>query len=240
MQMNDSAGRLSIMQPYIFPYIGYFHLIQATEKIIFYDDVNYIKRGWINRNRILVNGKDHVFTIPVSKASQNKQIREIETAIDEKFKAKFLGTLSNAYKKAPYFNEVMPIAEDVIAVDSGNISRLAIRSIKAVYDYLHKELNWDESSACCADSIDEKKGDRLIAITKKLGYDKYVNSIGGMELYDKPVFAEKGVELSFVKSQRIEYDQGTTEFVPHLSVLDILMFNHPDRVWEFFHSFDLI
>jgi hypothetical protein len=240
MQMNEAAGRLSIMQPYIFPYIGYFHLIQATEKIVFYDDVNYIKRGWINRNRILLNGKDHVFTIPVSKASQNKQIREIEIAIDEKFRTKFVSTLLNAYKKAPFYKEVITVVEKVLEAPAENISELAITSICSVYDYLGKNINWTESSSCCAETIEEKKGDRLIAISKNLGYDKYVNSIGGMELYVKDDFAAKGVNLSFVKSKPIAYDQGLAEFIPNLSIIDILMFNPPEKVWGFFHEFELI
>lgn len=238
--MNEAAGRLSIMQPYIFPYIGYFHLIQATEKIVYYDDVNYIKRGWINRNRILLNGKDHIFTIPVSKASQNKQIREIEIAIDEKFKTKFVSTMLNAYKKAPFQKEVMPVIEKVLDAPAENIAELAITSICAVYGYLGKDINWTKSSSCCGDTIEGKKGDRLIAISKNLGYDKYVNSIGGMELYAKEDFAAKGVSLSFVKSRPVSYDQGQDEFISNLSIIDILMFNPPEKVWEFFHDFELI
>jgi len=224
--------RLSIMQPYIFPYIGYFHLIEATEKIVFYDDVNYIKRGWINRNRILINNSDFLFTIPVEKASQNKLINEINPLIDSNFIDKFFAQIETAYKKAPYYYDVVEILKTVFSKHYENIADLAINSIRSVYKYLDKDIQWTKSSISSPETKGMDKADRLIEITKNLGYQKYINAIGGQELYQKEYFNNKGVKLNFVKSQKIEYKQFNNDFVPWLSIIDILMFNDKNAVRE--------
>src|SRR5690606_3799363 len=97
--------KIAIMQPYLFPYLGYFQLINAVETFVFYDDVNFIKRGWINRNQILVDNKAALFTVPLKKASQNKLINEIDMAIDEKWLSQFFKTIEQNYKNAPYFDD---------------------------------------------------------------------------------------------------------------------------------------
>lgn len=224
--------RLSIMQPYIFPYIGYFHLIEATDKIVFYDDVNYIKRGWINRNRILLNNSDFLFTIPVEKASQNKMINEIKPLIDSNFTDKFFAQIETAYKKAPHYNTVVEILKQVFSIHYESIADLAINSIISVYNFLDKDIEWSKSSVSSPETKGMDKADRLIQITKNLGYQKYINAIGGQELYQKEYFNTKGVELNFVKSQKIEYQQFNNDFVPWLSIIDILMFNDKNAVNE--------
>src|SRR4051812_4492478 len=102
------------MQPYLLPYIGYFQLIAAVDRFLFLDDVNYINRGWINRNRILLGGKDHLFTLNLKEVSQNKKINEIEIAKDERWTAKFLRTVESAYRKAPHYSAVMPILQEIV------------------------------------------------------------------------------------------------------------------------------
>lgn len=232
--------RLSIMQPYIFPYIGYFHLLESSHKIIFYDDVNYIKRGWINRNRILLNKKEFLFTIPLEKVSQNKLINEIYPIIDDRFITKFLIQIYNAYNKAPFYNDVKELIVSVFQSNYENIAELAVNSILAVYDYLNISLNWSFSSICAPESVHLQKGDRLIQITKDLGYSKYVNSIGGKLLYDKDYFIDQGIELSFVHSNSISYPQFNNTFEPNLSIIDVLMFNDKKMVLRFFKNYNLI
>ena len=129
--------RIAIMQPYIFPYIGYFQLVYATDVFVFYDDVNFINRGWINRNRILLNGKEQLFTIPCKDASQNKLIKDIEVLHDPKSMQKTLATIQAAYKKAPFFADVYPLMENIFGVQYEiSISQLAIDSVISVCDYL--------------------------------------------------------------------------------------------------------
>ena len=128
---------ISIMQPYVFPYIGYFQLIYASDVFVFYDDVNFINRGWINRNRILINGKDHLFTIPCLDASQNKLIKDIEVLNNTKDIKKLLDTIQSAYKKAPQFNTVFQIIQHILEIkENATISELAIKSILLIAEYL--------------------------------------------------------------------------------------------------------
>ncbi|SHF03236.1 WbqC-like protein family protein [Psychroflexus salarius] len=232
--------KLSIMQPYIFPYIGYFHLIEATDKIVFYDDVNYIKRGWINRNRILLNKSDFLFTIPVEKASQNKLINEIRPLITYDFTDKFFAQIETAYKKAPYYKSVVEILKAVFSVQHDNIADLAIKSITSVYQYLDMDIKWTKSSISSPETKGMEKADRLIQINKNLGYYNYVNAIGGQELYSKEYFNSKGIKLNFVKSQKVEYKQFDNDFVPWLSIIDVLMFNDKKAMKEQFTAHNIV
>lgn len=131
-----------------YPYIGYFHLIDSSSLIVFYDDVNYITRGWINRNRILLNGKDFLFTIPIAKASRNRLINETELAIDNLWWDKFNRTLTQAYRKAPYFSSVADLIASIFSENYRSVSDLAINSISRIYDYLDVPLNYTRSSIC--------------------------------------------------------------------------------------------
>jgi len=232
--------RLSIMQPYVFPYIGYFHLIEASDKIVFYDDVTYIKQGWINRNRILLQDKDFLFTIPLENASSFRLILETKPLSGDKYQEKFLGLIRSVYRKAPYYSEVYKLIESVIIQEHDNVADLAISSITAVYDYLGKEIKWTKSSTCSPQTRGMGKADRLIQITKDLGYRKYVNPIGGLELYDRGYFNSQGVELNFIQSREVPYKQFNDQFVPWLSILDILMFNDITEINKQFSAYDII
>lgn len=234
--------KLSIMQPYVFPYIGFFHLIEATDKIVFYDDVTFIKSGWINRNRILINGKDYLFTIPLLKASSYKLINETELhpILFFNWKNKFLKTIEQNYSKAPYYKEIKEIIYNVFNTKYSNISDLAINSIITVYEYLNKDIKWMKSSISFPETKDIKKADRLIQINKNLGYQNYINAIGGQELYNKEYFNSKGIKLSFVKSQKVKYKQFDNDFVPWLSIIDVLMFNSKNTVKEQFDAYNIV
>ena len=231
---------IAIMQPYIFPYIGYFQLIHAADKFVFYDDVNYINRGWINRNRILLNQKEYLFSVPLSKASQNRLINEIETSIDDKFIAGFLNTLQQAYKKAPHYADVKRIIEIVFAKNNLLISSLAINSVNEVCSYLGIDKEFQLSSAIYGQSKELKKADRLIKICLEAGDTKYVNAYGGSEIYTKEYFDERGVQLSFLKSESVVYDQKNEAFTPWLSIIDVLMFNSPEQVRNLLSQYTLI
>lgn len=217
--------KVAIMQPYAFPYLGYFHLIHSSDTFVFYDDVNYITRGWINRNRILLNGNPHEFTIPISAASQNKLINETQILSDEKWRRKFLATLANNYGKAPYYTAVSQLIASIIAREYASVADLAIGSTSEIFEYLGLCANFVRSSEAAAATKGLGKADRLIAITKHLGYSSYVNAAGGTDLYSKKEFAESGIELSFIQSKEIKYQQFSNEFVPWLSIIDVLMFN---------------
>lgn len=221
---------IAIMQPYVFPYIGYFQLIHASDMFVFYDDVNYINRGWINRNRILVNGKDHVITIPCKEASQNKLIKDIDVADDPKAMAKLAGTIQMAYKKAPYFEEVYPVIEQILQRGAGKtIAAMAIDSVTTVCDYIGIKTEFKTSSATY-DNIALKKADRLIDICHREGIAHYINPSGGREIYTKEYYKAQGINLDFLISDKQDYTQFKNEFVPWLSIIDLLMFNSREDI----------
>lgn len=232
---------ISIMQPYAFPYIGYFCLIEESDIFVFYDDVNYIKRGWINRNRILINGHPHSFTIPLSKASQNELICNIRTHSFERFKRKFLKQIHRTYRKSPYYEIGYEYIHDVLSADHGSISDVAVRSVEKFYEMIGANKKFVRSSACFPHTRGMTRPDRLIEITKLLHSDSYVNSIGGTELYGKDYFANKGVNLSFVRPNLKSYKQaGARDFVAGLSIIDVVMNNDIEDIKEHLQSYELV
>jgi len=231
--------RTAIMQPYIFPYIGYFHLVQASSTFVFYDDVHYIMRGWINRNRILNQDRDFLFTVPVAKASRNKLINETKPAFDANWKEGFCKSLIHSYKKAPFFDDVIDVVMSPFSREYNDITDLAIESILSVYSYLGLQLNFTKSSILSPETKGIEKADRLIKITKKLGLPNYINAPGGKSLYTKEYFQGKGINLFFVKSHPIQYKQYHKTFVPWLSIIDVLMFCSKSQTIDFMSSYSL-
>lgn len=233
--------KVAIMQPYIFPYLGYFQLISAVDTFVFYDDVNFKKKSFINRNSILVNGHAYTFTIPCRNVSQNKLIKDIQLDFTDKEFEKFFKTLSISYSKAPYFEDVLIILKRCFSnLNNNSISSLAINCIKNISDYLMINVNWKISSEHHSEIKLEKKEDRLIAITKREDATNYINLIGGMELYDKDYFKANGINLFFIKQNAIEYRQNTANFIPSLSIIDVLMFNSKEEINKMLQEYILL
>lgn len=231
--------KLAIMQPYIFPYIGYFQLIKAVDKFVIYDDVNFINRGWINRNRILVNGKDSLFTIPLKEASQNKLINEIEVNWDDAWKSKWLKTLEQSYKKAPYFQQVRPIIEQTLGQEKTIFSEIIVENLKLINAYLDITTEIISSSSIYQNT-ELKAQTRIVDICLKEKANHYINPIGGIELYQKEVFEKQGMQLNFIKSKAVQYPQLKNDFVPWLSIIDVLMFNSVEQIQTFLDSYELV
>lgn len=230
---------IAIMQPYFMPYIGYFQLLNAVDKFVLYDDVNFINKGWINRNSILVGGKAHLFTIPLREASQNKLIKDISISPDAKWRNKLLKTVRQAYLKAPYFQPAFSLFEEILESKSDSIAELCASSLQLTANYLGINTEIVGTSSIY-NNTDLKGQERILAICKAEAADHYINPIGGMELYDKDLFDSNGIRLNFIKSKMITYDQFTDQFVPWLSILDLLMFNSPEEVSGQLHEFELI
>jgi hypothetical protein len=230
---------LAIMQPYFMPYIGYFQLLAAVDKFVLYDDVNFINRGWVNRNNVLVGGKAHLFTIPLENASQNRLIHEVGIASDLAWRKKLLKTLTQSYQKAPFFGDVFPLVEKVVLSDSNSIADLCFVGISAVAEYMGIRTTLVKSSRMY-DNQDLKGAERILSICKIEGADRYINPIGGMELYDKERFHEEGIALNFIKSKPHMYPQYKNAFVPWLSIIDVLMFNSVAHTQNLLKDFELV
>ncbi len=229
--------KTGIMQPYFFPYLGYWQLIAAVDKYVVYDDVAYIKGGWISRNNILLSGKSHMVTLPLVNPSSFRMINEIEVKDDPVAKGKILKTLEYAYAKAPFYDSVMPLVEDLIN-KNGTIAQMNYETVLAICDHL--DINTEIILSSTIDKDNELKGeDKVIHIVKKLGGDTYINAIGGKELYSKDRFAENGLKLGFLKKDKIEYKQFKNEFIDNLSIIDVLMFNDKGEVRKLLDRYEI-
>ncbi len=230
---------LAIMQPYFLPYIGYFQLMQAVDRFVIYDDVAFINRGWVNRNQILVGGKAHLFTIPLREASQNKRIREIQLDESTKWRGKLLRTVEQSYKKAPQFEAAHALLTQVLGTPAENIADLARNGIGAVNEYLEIKTEVIPSSTVY-ENEHLKAQERILDICQKEEATRYINPTGGRELYDKTIFSATGINLFFIQSKREEYPQKSPEFVPWLSILDVLMWNNVAQTRALLGGFDLV
>ncbi len=219
------------MQPYVFPYVGYFCLINASDVFVFLDDVNYIKRGWINRNRILIDGKPFTFTIPVVSASQNKLINEIKIYSLEKFRNNFLKQLKHSYKLAPHFDSGMDYVCRVLDTESDSLSSLAIRSIEIFCEHIELNKKFLRASIEFPNLENLNGVDRLVNITKLLESKQYNNLIGGKQLYSMNYMSKSNVNLNFIDFTPISYRQvGADKFCEKLSIIDVLMNNSVDEI----------
>jgi hypothetical protein len=237
--MQHIRMKIAIMQPYFFPYIGYFQLINAVDKFVIYDDVNYINKGWINRNNIIVNGKAHLFTIPLKDASQNKLINEIYLSEESKWRINFLKTIDQNYKKAPFFAPVFPFIEEIINFNCNKIAELIVYSLQTLIAYLKIKTELVASSSIY-NVADYKGQERILAICKKENSNHYINPIGGQDIYSKELFDSEGVKLNFLKTNPITYTQYKNEFIPWLSMIDVIMFNSPDQIHSYLNNYQLI
>jgi len=232
--------KLGIMQPYLFPYIGYFQMIAAVNKFVIYDDVAFMKQGWVNRNQILLHGKAHRFSVPLQGASSNLAICDTLISVHEysRWKDKFLKTIALAYSKAPQYEPARLLISDVIASNPGSIGELARRSILAVCQKLGLPARIEPSSTIYENSHLHAQ-DRVLDICAHEKATHYINAIGGRELYESDAFASKGIELRFLRSQLPVYSQFNHEFIPALSILDVMMFNSVDAIRALLAEYDL-
>ena len=230
---------IAIMQPYLFPYIGYFQLIHAVDVFVFYDDVNFIKKGWVNRNKLWVNGKEYRFTVPLKKVSQNKMICDVMVLKDENWLLQFFSTLQH-YRKAPYFKDVLELLRSIFQAPYTSIADLSIESVKQIADYLMLPTKFEISSQHYGATRTMEKADRLIAIAKKRGIQKYINLSGGKPLYDKSYFSKQGIELIFMENELISYPQFGQTSLTGLSIIDVLMFNSKEATLQLIEQYKLV
>lgn len=227
--------KLGIMQPYFMPYLGYWQLMAAVDTYVVYDDVNYIKGGWVARNNILLNGQKHMFTITLNGASPNKLFNEI--TIKDDFK-KFSRLIESAYRKAPYYNDVVALLEKIYNYEDKSLGAFMLNSFQVILDYLGLKTKLILSSSLNKDNNLRGK-DKVKSICRLLDADTYYNTIGGQELYEKEDFKNSGIELFFLKSELSKYNQFNNKFVEGLSIIDVLMFNSKKDIIELLEMYSL-
>jgi len=234
--------KLAIMQPYFFPYVGYFQLIANTDHFIFFDIVQYNKKSWMNRNRILHPNKLDDFSYisaPVAKHDKGSLIRDININNDGKWQNKILSQL-DVYKKlkAPFYNEVKQVVEEVLSKECNTLLDLSIESTRAICDYIGIEFNYEIASKINFDKRSiSQPGDWALEISKHKKASEYINPPGGYDIFDEKKFIENNIKLSFLKPSLSPYKQSWRKsFMPGLSILDLIMFNSPEESWQIINN----
>jgi len=222
--------KIAVMQPYFFPYIGYFQLVKSVDTFVFFNDVNFIKKGWINKNNLLQHNKPQSFTIPLQKVSQNKLINEVELSGYPEWRKDFLKTVEFNYKKAPHFDAAFSLVKETLSKkEFTKIDELAAESVKGVSEYLELKTNFAYSSDLAYKG--ENGQDKIISICALLNASSYTNPKNGAHMYDETAFKSHGIDLFFLGAETITYPQHVkNEFVPWLSIIDVLMFNSKEEV----------
>jgi hypothetical protein len=219
------SNRVAIMQPYFLPYLGYWQLMANVDEFVVYDDIQFTKKGWIHRNRYLNGGKDQMFTLPLKKDSDYLDV--YKRCLSDSWhteREKLYRKLKGAYQKAPYFQEIAPLLEDCLFHDSTNLFGFIFNSVSKISQSL--EINTKLSvSSQLGDTTELKGQDRVLKICELLEATEYVNPIGGKELYKKEDFARQGVDMKFHQIDKVVYNQFGKDFIPNLSIIDVLMFN---------------
>lgn len=227
------------MQPYFVPYIGYWQLMNAVDKYVVYDDVNFIKGGWINRNRILLGNEAKYFNIPIIGASSNKKINEIEVNLNPSLLNKNKRMIENAYRKAPYYNIAFQLIESILDYKEPNLALFNLHSFEIIGEFLDISTEFILSSSLNKDT-NLKGENKVLSICNLLGADEYYNAVGGQELYSFKNFQDQGIKLKFLDSNEISYPQFENDFVGHLSIIDCLMFNSQGDVKTMLNQFSII
>jgi hypothetical protein len=232
--------KLAIMQPYFFPYIGYFQLINAVDEFVIYDNIQFTRKGWINRNRILVNQNDDYISVPLKKDSDflnvNQRFLSDTWSVDRK---KMLNRILELYRKAPQFEPTFALFEKCLMMNELNLFNFIYNTLKETLQYLSISSKITVSSTIEIDH-ELKSEDKVLAICKAQNATTYINPIGGIELYSKERFERNGINLQFQKSNPINYLQYKNEFVPWLSIIDVLMFNTKEEVKLFLNDYQLL
>lgn len=236
--------KIGIMQPYFFPYLGYISLIKHTDEFMLFDPVQFIRHGWIERNRILKPGEGWQYIqVPLQKHSLTTDIKDIKIDNTQNWRVKLLSQLQHYKKKSPYYKETIEVVENGISKEADSITKLNFNTLKSVCDYLKIPFNCSIYSERNL-AIEEVKApdEWALNICKALGYREYWNPPGGMEFFDGEKYSKAGIKLVFQKPVLEFYSQrrGAENFEPGLSVIDVMMFNHPEQINKMLDNFELI
>ncbi len=214
--------KIGIMQPYFFPYIGYFQLINHCDHFIFLDNVQYINRGWINRNRIILNDNVKYITVPVCKSPQNTLIsnKKIHHSYHPNH---ILNQAQHAYKDSKEFNNIFDLLGRTLKTQDQNISSLASNSIINTVKHLKMDTQFHIASQLSPKKPSSLAEDYLIELVQSLNGTDYINMSGGRHLYSEENFLQKQIKLHFLKPYVTPYPQRKKTFTPELSILDLLM-----------------
>ena len=234
--------KVGIMQPYLFPYLGYFSIINYTDIWVVFDTAQFIRHGWIERNRILgPKGDWNYIRVPLKKQCRETKIKDVKIRNEENWKDKIIAQLVHYKRKAPYYKSVISFLEDAFKYEAESITHLNTHLLKKTCEYIHISFNsiiFSESNIKI--TLVNAPDEWALNITKALNGDIYVNPPGGIELFDRKKYERKKIKLQFLKKNLKPYDQKNKEFIPGLSIIDVMMFNAPEKIREMLEDYELI
>jgi len=224
--------KVAIMQPYFMPYIGYFQLINAVDEFIIFDTPQFIRHGWIERNNILkLDGESSYIKVPLVKQSRDTSIKDMIINNSTNWQKKILAQITHYKKKAPYYNDVLTLLDTIFKEQTESIVDLNYKSLKLICNYLDITTPikiWSEMNL----EIEEVNApdEWALNICKKINATTYINPIGGLSFFDTKKYLTSNIDIKFIKSKEILYNQFDNNFTPWLSIIDILMFNSKNNI----------
>lgn len=229
-------------QPYFFPYIGQFMLLKHSDKFIIFDTAQFIKGGWINRNRILNhNGDPTYINATIHKASLRTPIHDIKVKNKEYWIRRILKQLEVYKKTAPYYNQVMIFVKRCLEYNTDNLSELNVYTLKETCKYLNIQYDIEVFSEMDLKIEEVNEADEWgLNIAKAMGYKECLNAPGGIDIYHRDKYVANGIDLKFIKPNLRPYNQGKGEFVPGLSIIDVMMFNSIGEIHTMLDDYDLL
>lgn len=241
-QADESTMKIAVMQPYFFPYIGYFSLISATDKWVIFDDIQYIRHGWVNRNRILhpVKGWQYII-MPLKKHARDTRICNIDISDTINWHNKLIGQLAHYKKKAPYFKETMLIIGKCFEYNESNLSKSNIYYLQTICEYLEIKFDYTIFSEMKLDLKDiNHPGDWALEISTRLGAAEYINPYSGKDLFDTDKFSKRNIKLLLLRMKPYYYSQKREEFIQDLSIIDLMMWNSKEEIKSMFNMYELV
>lgn len=230
---------LVIHPAYFFPYLPYFQLLHAADRFLFLDDVTLIRRGWANRNRVLMAGQPTYLTIPLEGASQNRRVDETKIFEGTDWRRRIRRTVQRCYQRAPFYARGAALLDEVLDTPADSITDLARTSVLRTCQLLGVEVEVARTSQ--RHPAGDLRGQaRMIEICKREGATTYLNAAAGRHLYDRPSFDQAELELRFLQPGSIEYDQRRPGFVPGLSILDVIMFNDLPQIASMLERYQVV
>ena len=233
--------KLAIMQPYFFPYPGYFSLIKNADKWIFNDEVQMIHKGWVERNRILKqNGGWHYIRMPLVKHKYTTLIKDVRVRTHEDWQRKILAQLGHYRKSAPHYYQVISFLNEVFKKKFDCLTHQNAYLLQMTCAYIGFEMKYEVLSEMDIDfRYIKAPDDWSLNICKALGYDHYLNPILGKSFYDRNKYEKNEIQLDFLRFNEPPYKQFNDEFISGLSIIDIMMFNTPDEINTMLDDFTL-
>ena len=233
--------KISVMQPYFFPYLGYFSLIQDSDVFVVLDNVQYVRRGWMNRNRVIGKNQSPVyFHLSTIKAPQKTMTRQIKIDHNREWKKTLLDKLDYYEKSAPYFEETKAMVERLISFETDSLCDMNIHILEELCKFLGITTKFVLASDL---EIDESKiietDDWGLEITKTFGASDYINLWGGRHIYSVNKYNNSNITLKFIENELVYYNQHNEMFIKSLSIIDVLMYNDRAETMDLINKYSV-